>query len=173
MKRIGIDVGGVILERDNKKDFGKSHLTRGKHTKTLLEKQERKRVFEASFLPNAKEIISWLAEKKNPKYQLFIVSYCKSAMQERTRNILRTHGFMAWIAESNWLFVEDRKDKAKICETYALDMMVDDRCDVLENIERSCPRPVKLYWFGGDAKKCSSKHMTVVKDWLDLQRLLD
>lgn len=179
MKRIGIDVGGVILHRDNT-DFGKSHLTRaGKHTKKILEKKEKKQILEAPFLPHAKETISLLAEsrdKKNdsPLYQLFIVSYCKSATQEHTRKILRTHGFMAWIPESNWLFVDDRKDKAKMCANYGLDMMIDDRYDVLENIRVSCASlSVGLWWFGGETrKKCNPKHMIIVKDWLHVQSLL-
>lgn len=172
MKRIGIDIGGVILSRENK-DFDKSHITSGKQTRAILQKQERKRVLDAVFLPYCQEIISLLAQAH--VFELFIVSYCKSVMQERNRKILRMHGFLGWIPECNWIFVEDRKDKAQICATYALDIMIDDRLDVLENIQRQSSISVALWWFNGNSnhlKKQGKNPIVVIKDWLHVRSLL-
>jgi hypothetical protein len=173
-KRVGLDVGGVILHRDPH-DFAKLRISNGKHKKKILHDKEKKKIVEPSFVLHAQEAITRLAESN--LYDLYIVSYCQLSMKERTTKILQRHGFSLLIPEVNWIFVQDRKDKAQVCQTYKLDVMIDDRYDVLENIHKFCTSTT-LYWFQngettvGTKTKPVNKSILVVKNWRSLATLL-
>ncbi|MCI4065378.1 hypothetical protein MRQ36_23550 [Micromonospora sp. R77] len=115
MRRLGVDVGGVIIERSDGDDdtsfFGPDYL----RTPPLTG------VFEA---------LAALVPRFDEAY---VVSKCSEPTERRTRDWLAHHDFAArtGIDPDRWYFCATRPEKGPIAARLRLTHFVDDRLDVL------------------------------------------
>ena len=145
MEKIGIDVGGVILEYDL--NFSKDEKNEGK------------------FVMDSIKIIELLSKK----YELFIVSFCNEKTENKVKNILEQSSIK--IPKDKWIFTRTRAEKADICIKYGLDRLIDDTYQIHQYLLSKCPC-VKRIWFNPDLKHHPKhKHMTA-KNWADIQQML-
>lgn len=114
---LGIDVGGVIIDRVNDNTdtsfFGDKYL-------------------ETTAVPGAIEAIARLVAGRFGK-KSYIVSKCGANVEARTRRWLEHHGFYGrtGIAPDRFRFCRRRQDKAGICAELGITHFVDDRLEVL------------------------------------------
>lgn len=164
--RVGVDIGGVIFVRD-KNDFKPIKMTDGKQKKKIL--ATRKKIQEQKDKMYVVDAIDGL-QKLAAIHTVFLISYCQSSMEEICRKDLRRENIPIIISEERWIFVQKRQAKALVCQELKMDMMIDDRLDVLNYIRQLCGDTVQTFWFAGDPS-IKSKH-TVVKDWQTLSKHL-
>jgi hypothetical protein len=115
--KIGIDIGGVIIDRANDDEdtslFGDNYLN-------------------ARPVAGAIEALQKLNTEIFPK-EVFIVSKCGEKIEARSREWLKAKGVYekTGIPESNVHFCRQRADKAPIARKLGLTHFVDDRLEVL------------------------------------------
>lgn len=104
--RIGVDYGGVCSIQDVKYEDG-----------TFNEELEM----------NMPDCLESLQTLRSLRHQLFLISFCGAKRAAKTREYLSTinHPF------DELYFVKDRRYKRDVCERLGVDLMIDDRLDVL------------------------------------------
>lgn len=145
MQKIGIDVGGVILEYD-------THFS-------------SKRETNPKFVENSLETISEL----NTKYELFIISYCNEITETKIRSILKNSKIQ--IPENKWIFTRTKSEKADVCLQYSIDLLIDDTYQVHQALFCKCPF-VKRVWFNPNLNSHPHHEHIVVNNWNDIRTLL-
>lgn len=112
---IGVDIGGVIIGRINDK------------TDTSF--------FSNKFLstPAIEGAFESIAQLKESGFEVFLVSKCGSAVQEKSMHWLRHNRFfeITGVSSRNARFCKTRKEKAVICDEIGANFFVDDRLEVL------------------------------------------
>lgn len=118
IRRLGIDVGGVITDRTND------------NTDTSF--------FSDNFLnttavPGAIEVIARITREKFRKENIFIVSTCGEAIEKKTRAWLKHRNFykLTGMEENQVYFCRKRQDKAGICASLGITHFIDDHLEVL------------------------------------------
>ena len=145
MEKIGIDVGGVILEYDL--NFSKDEKNEGK------------------FVENSIETIELLSNK----YELFIVSFCNEKTESKVRSILEQSSLR--IPKNKWIFTRTRAEKADVCIKYNIDRLIDDTYQIHQYLLSKCPS-VKRIWFNPDLQhNPKHKHITA-RNWSDIRQML-
>jgi len=157
--RIGIDFGGVLVKHDS------SNENHDAKEDTNFD------VNKVPWMEGALETLASLAATK--KHQLFIVSFCGKKRELETREALKAK-VAPFIPESNWIFVRDRKLKSKACKDNQIDVMIDDRLDILLNLlqDKACPW---LIWFNPSAhpvKQKAAKQIIQCDTWSDVAQSL-
>lgn len=104
--RIGVDYGGVCSIQDVKYEDG---------------------TFNEELTMNVPDCLESLQTLKTQGHQLFLISFCGAKRAAKTREYLSTinHPF------DELYFVKDRRYKRDVCEKLGIDLMIDDRLDVL------------------------------------------
>ena len=155
-RRIGIDIGKVIVGRDTDEyEAGKSQTE----------------------IPGARETIAKLVADFGYK-NVFLVSKAGALKQIETRIWLAENNFYrdTEINPHNVIFCLHRADKAKICKSLNLTHFIDDRLEVLSHMIDVVPH---LYLFNPQPEEMSKfseyiKYVYVVKNWIEVkERLLD
>ncbi len=153
---LGIDVGGVIIDRiaNDKSDtafFGANYLA-------------------TTAVPNAFEAIAQLVSKRFGSARTFIVSKCGRNIQHRTLEWLEHHNFfkLTGMQAENIRFCYQRHEKAPICHELGITHFIDDRAEVLGYLTTVPHR----FLFGSNpqernryAKLIRSGFVTPVADW--------
>jgi hypothetical protein len=120
--RIGIDCGGVLFAHDTKYD-----KTNASHTEDTSST--------SCWMSGA---LDALEELKKRNCELFIVSFAGKKRGDETRKtILSTVNHL--IPENNIFIVNDRKLKGHICKEHNLQVLIDDRKDVLMEAQKTYP----------------------------------
>jgi len=115
--KLGVDIGGVIIDRINDRTdtsfFSDSYL-------------------ETTAVPGAFDALARLAAERFGA-GVYLVSKCGPAIEAKTRAWLAHHAFFArtGIAAAHLRFCRRRRDKAAIAESLGLTHFIDDRLEVL------------------------------------------
>lgn len=153
MDAMGIDIGNVIIDRQNEKTetsfFGDGYL-------------------EAASVPGAFEVIRRLSQKKFCQ-RIWLVSKCGIYVQQRViawLQLRRFHKFTG-IPKDHVIFCRQRHEKAQICRELGITHFVGDRLEVLVEMRAVVPfrflfdpRPEEI--------ECFKKRMTnekIVTTW--------
>jgi hypothetical protein len=118
--RLGVDIGGVIIDRVNDaldtSFFGDRYL-------------------ETTAVPGAFAALRTLADQRFGG-EVYLVSKCGRRVQERTLAWLAHHDFYAatGVAPDHVHFCRKRADKAGICAELGITHFVDDRLEVLSHL---------------------------------------
>ncbi len=117
---IGLDVGGVLLDRSLGADEASFFGTRPMDTPVM---------------PGALEAVSTLAGVFEGR--ILIVSRAGHRTRELSRQWLGLHGFLGdeMIPPSSIHFVEKRSEKAPLCKALGVTHFVDDHLDVLSDMQ--------------------------------------
>jgi hypothetical protein len=131
MKKIlGIDIGGVIIDRINEKTdtsfFNENYL-------------------QSTACPNAFEKIHAL-QQEYFKENVHLISKCGKKIQDKTLSWLTHHKFytQTGIEESRVHFCRERREKKEICKQLGITHFVDDRLEILSYLLEFVPH---LYLF--------------------------
>lgn len=121
-KRIGLDVGGVIINARG--NDGTDTDLRGPN------------FMQATSVLGAYDAVRKLVELYGPD-NVFIVSKCGEMMEGKTRMWLAGNGFYSHTGfeRENLVFCRTRPEKAPIARALKLTSFVDDRPDVLQHME--------------------------------------
>jgi len=117
IEKLGVDVGGVIIDRVNDKTdtsfFGDNYLR-------------------TTAVPGAFEALARLNAGRF-EGRIYLVSKCGPRIEARTRAWLAHHGFHATtgIPAAHLRFCRRRPDKGPICAALGISHFVDDRLEVL------------------------------------------
>jgi hypothetical protein len=117
IEKLGVDVGGVIIDRINDNTdtsfFSDNYLA-------------------TTAVPGAFEALARLSAEQFDS-RVFLVSKCGPRVEAKTREWLAHHDFhgRTGIAADRLHFCRQRRDKAGICETLGITHFVDDRLEVL------------------------------------------
>jgi len=157
--KIGIDIGGVIIDRSNDAEdtslFGDNYL----NAKPL----------EGAFA-SIKELAGWIST------EIHLVSKCGERIQKRSLEWLQHNEFygITGVLPERVHFCRERHEKRGICEKLKLDVMIDDRLEVLSYLvdvvgKLICFKPslseVSHFW--GKVPR-----VVLVSGWLDVVREL-
>jgi hypothetical protein len=101
-------------------------------------------------------------------HELFIMSFCGKNREVESRQALDAIKHL--IPESNWVFVRDRKLKSVRCSELGLDVMIDDRLDILQHFVRAqVPRVTKqLIWFDCPVNNRPPAGIAVAHNWAEV-----
>lgn len=154
---IGIDIGGVIIDRTNDKTdtsfFGPNYLA-------------------SSAVDGVFNAIRALTQAG---WTVYLVSKCGENVETKTLEWLKHHDFYALtkVPAQNIRFCRQRRDKAPICEELGISYFVDDRLEVLSyltsvsNLFLFHPEPKEKQRFERYLDK-----VTTVQTWAELLPLL-
>lgn len=122
LKRLGIDVGGVIIDRVN--DGTDTSFFSDNYLKTTA-------------VPRAIETITRLSREKFGAGNVFLVSKCGEVIEVKTRKWLARRDFhrVTGIPIEQVNFCREWSDKAPICKTLGITHFVDDKLQVLGHME--------------------------------------
>lgn len=153
--RIGVDVGGVLIEKDGR---------------LVLTKED------TTFNPDSIEWVDGaldaLTHLKGRGHQLFIVSYCGQRRETETRAALKSMGVPALIPEEDWHFTRSRQGKAPVVDGLDLDVFIDDTDQVCKIVANQCQNPPKIiYWFRGKQK--ARLPIVTVQGWSQIKEQLE
>lgn len=151
--RIGLDVGGVIIDsiRNDKTDT--SFFTDN--------------FMATSPVPGMYEAVQELVSRVGAN-NLFIISKCGKVISNKTRLWLRGNGFYNFTGfnPANLFFCQTREGKAPIARTLGLTDFVDDHADVLRHMEQIVPR---RYLFGPQSDQTQdTTGLIVVRTWAEV-----
>lgn len=110
---IGIDFGGVLSIHDSKR----SSLEIGDHINTVID------------MPNAMEVLTKL---KEAGHTLYLISFCGKNRAIETKESLKE---FSDIFEDQF-YTKNREYKGFICNYLECDVMIDDRQDVLDSVNK-------------------------------------
>jgi hypothetical protein len=142
--KIGIDVGGVLVEKDDRDTSGGAEDTKMVSGSV-------------TWVEGALET----AKKLSEKHELYIISFCGKKRELETINELRNAKVYEYIPESRWFFCRDRKHKPKIMIDNNVEVLVDDRYDIVENCRKSGKRAI--HFRGKTGKDCAEDWKRVFK----------
>jgi hypothetical protein len=157
---IGIDVGGVIIDKDRNDDsdtslFGKNYLN-------------------ALAVPGALEAVARL-NAGIFKDRVWIVSKCGEHIERRTREWLHHSEFLlrTGIPEERLRFCRDRNQKAPIAEELGLTAFVDDKLEVLGYMYKKVPNRFLFRPALREMAKSWGSSANGVQVWMDWPSLAD
>lgn len=142
--RIGIDVGGVILQYDP--NFCNLDT--------------------CAFVKDALIIIKEIMDKG---YDTYIVSFCSLVIENKVRKILIEN--KCPIPEDKWIFTRTRKEKSDICIKYELNALIDDTLQIHQYLLNDCPNVYRL-WFSGNIKDKPKHKHHILNNWLDTKQFI-
>jgi hypothetical protein len=152
IEKIGIDVGGVIIDKVND----------GTDTSFMWDNY-----LETTAVPQAIESIKLLVERMSAQ-NVFIVSKCGQKVQNKTRHWLSHHDVFGktGLLPENIHFCLERPQKAPICERLGITHFVDDRYDVLCHM-KTVPNRFMFCPNAQDIKRLAQEPMDilVVQSW--------
>ena len=154
--RIGIDVGGVIIDRI-KNDGADTSFIDGDFMRTTA-------------VEGAFETIRMIVRRLGAE-NVFIISKCGPAIQEKTllwltgQQFYKSTGFLA----ENIHFCLKRPEKGPIAAGLGLTHFIDDRADVLEFMTEV---PIRYLFGPQDEPYAGSVAMTPVLTWQDVLKQL-
>ena len=157
MKKIGIDLVGVIMDR--LKFSGMLRLYQG-HIPPA-------KFGEIKEIPGMINVVHGIVNYFGP-HNVFVVSKADDVLKEGSRVWFGRNNFFekTHLPVENVIYCKARKDKAVVCQEKGITQFIDDRREVLHYIYESLPS-VKLILFNpdenepGDFKK-HQKHFTIV-----------
>ena len=156
---LGIDVGGVIIDRVNDDTdtsfFGDNYLN-------------------TTDVPGAIEAIGRLVARRFGQ-KSYVVSKCGARIEQRTRQWMAHRGFydLTGIAPERFHFCRRRQDKAGICRELGITHFVDDRLEGLGCLTTVPHR--YLFRPNPDEVRKFSRHLPLVRtvyDWSEIGREL-
>lgn len=157
---IGIDVGGVIIDKDRNDNsdtslFGENYLN-------------------ALAVPGAQKAIMEL-NTGTFKDRVCIVSKCGPNIQQRTMEWLRHTGFLekTGIPEKRVLFCRDRNEKAPIAKSLGLTHFVDDKLEVLHYMFGIVPHRMLFRPSLSEMKRSWGSSANGVQVWMDWPSLAE
>lgn len=135
--RIGIDVGGVIIDR-----------VKNDHTDTSFFSDN---YLATSAVPGAFNSIARLIRYFGAE-NVFIISKCGEVVENKTRHWLEHHGFYATTGflPENVRFCRTRQEKLPLCRQLGITSMIDDRLEVLGYMIGFVPDLVLFQGYAGD-----------------------
>lgn len=144
--RIGIDVGGVLVE------YG-----RGSTDGPLI---------------NVDNAIDVLQEWKEKGYELYIISYCKESHAIRRTNRFITDGHSHFFKYE--YYVEERFFKGDVIKNLDLDVMIDDNQALLYDIKMKNPKITTiLYQEFNKQIHTRDKHNQLANEWFDVKKIVE
>lgn len=149
-KRIGLDVGGVII--DAAANDGTDTDLRGDN------------FMKATPVAGAYDSVRQLVEHYGAD-NIFIISKCGVVMEDRTRRWFVGNNFYTYTGfnPTNLYFCRTRAEKAPIAKRLGLMDFIDDRQDVLEYMEGIVTRQ---YLFGPQSREVlKTGSLIIVGDW--------
>jgi len=159
MKRVGIDIGRVIISGGNEGvDF---------FSKNYLKVPE---------VPFASRSVAKIVQEYGA-HNVFLISKCSEAIQHKTLEWLEVQNFFntMHIYRHQVLFCRNRDEKAQIVKEHAIDTFIDDRFAVLKHMLFL----KELYLFNpsadeqAEALNCpAASHVHTITHWDDLLSLL-
>lgn len=117
---LGVDIGGVIIDRVND----------GTDTSFFTDNY-----LQTTALPGVFDALRQLVEKRFGD-KIFLVSKCGQRVQNKTLHWLNHHRFYDFtgIGRNHVYFCRERHEKAGICEKIGITHFIDDRLEVLGNL---------------------------------------
>lgn len=121
MKRIGIDIGRVIIAGDTDKEDNLFFSTK---------------YVQAAQVKNAFVSISKIVNELGSE-NVFLVSKCGVQTEQKTLKWLEYNEFYkaTGVKSENIHFCRERKEKKEICSLFGINIFIDDRFSVLEHLE--------------------------------------
>lgn len=157
MVKLGVDIGGVIIDR-----VGNSSDT-GFQTERYLETPE---------VPGAIEALGQLTSKFD---EIYLVSRCGIETELKTKKWLEHHDFYerTQIQPGNVYFCRERYQKAEVATRLGLSHFIDDRLEVLSYLE-DVPHRVLINWRDAEVEKYRESLADVQKvgSWAELLEVL-
>ena len=143
MLSIGVDMGGVCSSKSR-----------------VYEETDG----EIKKLIDVPDCLKYLNKLKDDGHELVLVSFCgkRRARETRLKLLEEYKGLFDKI-----FFVKDKKKKGMVCDYNKLDVMIDDRLDVLSCINRPPKYLINYVGDVGDNSEISSL-VTVVENWEDI-----
>lgn len=147
---IGLEINGILFEHENGN-----------------EKEQ-----ELKWVPDALSTCKKLAKSR---HTLYLLSHCGPKREAAIIKELKESKFDQIVPEANWIFVRSRSEKALLCREKALNVMIDERFDVMREIMNKSPETATLVWFRGewgDPKHSPPAKLKIVNEWKDILALL-
>lgn len=145
IKKIGIDVGGVLRQ----KRIGRNDL---------------KKYLDTPLLPGALEVVTWLAATFG-KENIYIISKCPEEKERDIRLWLEKTSVMPqFIPNENIFFCRERVEKATIASAHGIDIFIDDRVDVL-NVMKDIVKHRFLFTGGGTEEFSEDSSIICCPNW--------
>lgn len=159
MKRLGIDIGRVLIAPDAADGRADTSFIGGS-----LEAALATPPYEGMF-----DTVPDLVERFDG--QVWLVSKAGPRVQEKTRHWLRHHRFFerTGIAADHLRFCLERPQKAQHCRELAITHFIDDRSDVLEHLEGVVHH---RYLFGPQRKQHRMEGVIAVPTWESVRAAL-
>jgi hypothetical protein len=118
--KIGLDVGGCLFQHDGQENGGRED-TSG-----------------TQWMPGALEAVAAMAEKDS--HTLYVVSFAGKKRGLETVAAFDAHpDFGKWVPPGRVYVVNDRKKKVNVINEHSIEVMVDDRLDILEDVLARSP----------------------------------
>lgn len=139
MSRIGVDVGGVIIDKANDKEdtslFGSDYV-------------------KALPVAGAIEAVSRLNKEVFPG-EVYIVSKCGEKIEARTREWMKANLFheKTGVPVGRFHFCRHRGDKAPIARSLKLTHFIDDRLEVLDSMRGVVPNRILFSPYSSEMKR--------------------
>lgn len=128
MFNIGIDFGGVLSIHDSK-----TTNTDGKeHKNTSIN------------MPGGQEALEKL---KQDGHNLYLISFCGKQRAIETRQSIKDNNVDHYFNEQ--YYVKSKIFKNDLCQYLGCHFMIDDNCDILDNVKKNNPDIVTI-WFDGN-----------------------
>ncbi len=157
---LGIDIGGVIIDRVNDKTdtsfFGTNYL-------------------QTTAVPGAIRVIRRLVNERFGD-AVYLVSKCGKNVEQKTLHWLAHNNFfeLTGVSEDHVRFCRERHEKAGICAEFGITHFVDDRLEVLSHLTMVGtrflfdPRPDEVHQFSQHLK-----YVRQVDSWSELCHVLE
>lgn len=159
--RLGVDVGGVIIDRIRNDGTDTSFLGENFLATTAV--------------PDSFEVLKELVEKFRSE-NVFIVSKCGEKVRAKTLHWMSHHKFFerTGISMHNVLFCYKRHEKAAICKRLEINHFIDDRLEVLSHLEGIVPN--RFLFLGNVDEALPFKEylpqVTQVNSWQEVREAL-
>ena len=118
-------------------------------------------------LINVPGCVEALTTMRQAGHKLILVSFCGAKRAKATRDYLKDKDLF-----DELIFVKDRKYKADACKRFGIDVLIDDRQDILSTI---APTQSILFTYENDLagkKTQAPKYMRIAKNWEDVLMIL-
>lgn len=136
---IGIDAGGVMFVHVERKKNNEDTST----TNWMV------------------DALSSMQKLKNMGHRLFLVSFAGKKTGEETKRVIKLDA-SGFINNEDMFIVNDRKKKGIVCKQQKIDIMIDDRADVLLSVMKDSPST--LCFLFGDCP-CDNSSVVRVSSW--------
>ncbi len=111
--KIASDIGGVLLQ-----------------SKFAADGDTADHEAEATWLDGALDGLRGLTAT----HTVYLLSFCGKKTETATRERLHAAGVAEWMPEERWLFCRDRKHKPRLMKEHGIELLIDDRGDIIRNV---------------------------------------